>query len=237
MRLLVVVPAYNESSSVSLVVSDLLGSGYDVLVVDDGSDDDTGMQASQAGAKVIRLAFNLGVGGALRAGFKFARIHGYDTVVQVDADGQHPVDGIALLIAAAEETGADMILGSRFSSGRSSMAVNAPRRFAMKVLARSASHANRCRITDATSGFRLIREPLLGAFADKFAANYLGDTFEALVAAGRAGYVIQEIPADLQPRLSGVSSASTRQAVAFSIKAVAVAALRLHPRIRPKTAQ
>lgn len=234
MKVLVVVPAYNEESTVSTVVRELLDLHYDVLVVDDGSEDETAMRASESGAKVIRLAFNLGVGGALRAGFKFARLHAYDAIVQVDADGQHPVDGIASLVTAAEESGADLVLGSRFSSGRSTMSVNAPRRLAMRILARAASSANRCKITDATSGFRLIREPLLGAFADKFAANYLGDTFEALVAAGRAGYLVHEIPADLQPRRSGVSSASTGQAFTFSLKAVAVAALRLHPRIRPR---
>jgi hypothetical protein len=104
----------------------------------------------------------------------------------------------------------------------------------MRVLAHSASRATNREITDATSGFRLIREPLLSAFADKFAANYLGDTFEALVAAGRAGYSVHEIPADLRPRQSGVSSASTGRAITFSLKAIAVAALRLHPRIRPR---
>jgi glycosyltransferase involved in cell wall biosynthesis len=233
-RLLVLVPAYNESLSVTEVVRELQLGKFDVLVIDDGSDDDTAIKAAKAGAMVIRLPFNIGVGGALRAGFKFARTHGYDAVVQVDADGQHPVQEITSLVAAAEETGADMILGSRFATGRATMAVSAPRRFAMWVLSRSASKATNCEITDATSGFRLIREPLLGAFADKFAANYLGDTFEALVAAGRAGYSVHEIPANLRPRQSGVSSASTSQALTFLLKAVAVAALRLHPPIRPR---
>jgi len=234
MKLLILVPAYNESSTVESVVCNLLSEGFDVLVIDDGSDDDTAIKAASAGARVICLAFNLGVGGALRAGFKFARIHGYDAVVQVDADGQHPVQEISALITAAERTGADMVLGSRFASGRATMAVSIPRRFAMWVLALSASKATNREITDATSGFRLIREPLLGAFADRFAVNYLGDTFEALVASGRAGYSVHEVPADIRPRQSGVSSASTRQAITFSIKAVAVAVLRLHPRIRPR---
>lgn len=231
MKLLVIVPALNEGRTVGAVVADLCRSGYDVLVVDDGSSDDTAKKATEAGGRVLSLAFNLGVGGALRAGFKFAVSNGYDAVVQVDADGQHPVDQIADLIAVAESSDFHMVIGSRFASGVASFEPSRVRRLVMRFLARSASRACSSRLTDATSGFRLIRQPLLGSFSQRFAANYLGDTFEAVVAAGRAGYRVCEIPADLRERQTGVSSASTRQATVFSLKAAMVAALHLHPRL------
>jgi len=231
LRLLIIVPALNEGLTVGAVVGDLCRSGFDVLVVDDGSRDDTAARAIEAGGRVLPLPYNLGVGGALRAGFKFALTNGYDAVVQVDADGQHPVGQISKLIDVAESGNNDMVIGSRFASGVASFEPSRIRRLVMCVLARSASRACSCRLTDATSGFRLIREPLLGAFAQRFAANYLGDTFEAVVAAGRAGYRVCEIPADLRERQTGISSASTRQATLFSLKAAMVAALHLHPRL------
>jgi glycosyltransferase involved in cell wall biosynthesis len=231
LKLLVIVPALNEGPTVGAVVANLRRCGYDVLVVDDGSSDETAMRAKEAGGRVLPLAFNLGVGGALRAGFKFAVLNGYDAVVQVDADGQHPVDQIRDLVAVAESSNVHMVIGSRFASGAASFEPSRIRRIVMRVLANSASRACSCRLTDATSGFRLIRQPLLGAFAQRFAANYLGDTFEAVVAAGRAGYRVCEIPADLRERQTGVSSASTRQATLFSLKAAMVAVLHLHPRL------
>ena len=101
----------------------------------------------------------------------------------------------------------------------------------MKILARSASRSTHTKITDPTSGFRLIREPLLTQFSINFASNYLGDTYEALVAAGRAGFVVVEIPASLRPRFAGTSSASVAQSLRFILKTVSVLLLHLHHRI------
>ena len=103
----------------------------------------------------------------------------------------------------------------------------------MRVLARSASIATGVPITDATSGFRLIQQPLLGEFAKTFPAYYLGDTYEAIVSAGRAGYQVREIPAALLPREVGESSASIAQAVKFTLKSLSVAILRIHCAIQP----
>jgi glycosyltransferase involved in cell wall biosynthesis len=204
------------------------------VVIDDGSRDSTAKKAEEAGASVIRLPYNLGVGGALRLGFKYAIKHGFDSVVQIDADGQHPVNEIRHLIAVAERTNSDMVIGSRFHTGTPTMHVGFVRRFAMVVMAHMATRATGSTMTDVTSGFRVIREPLLGAFSEKFAANYLGDTFEAVVAAGRGGYRVIETEATLRPRQIGQSSASPLQAATFSIKALVVAVLHLHPRIRPR---
>lgn len=230
---LVVVPAFNEEKSIGAVVDSLLGIGLQTVVVSDGSSDGTAAVARLRGARVLDLPINLGVGGALRTGFKFAIDNGFEAVVQVDADGQHPADEIARLVDVANDTGADMVIGSRFLNDRPSMEVVGIRRVAMRVLARSASASTGTPITDATSGFRLIRQPLLGQFAIHFANNYLGDTYEAVVSAGRAGYKVVETPATLTRRLHGESTASTGSAVRFTLKGLGVAALGLHKRLRP----
>jgi len=111
--------------------------------------------------------------------------------------------------------------------------VSSIRRLPMRVLARSASAATGVPITDATSGFRLIQQPLLGEFARSFPAYYLGDTYEAVVSAGRAGYLVREIPAALAPREVGESSASIAQAIKFTLKSLSVATLRIHCTLRP----
>ena len=225
---LVIVPALNEQDSVVDVLNELREFGFHVLVVSDGSTDDTATQSRAAGATVLELPINLGVGGALRAGFQHAVSRGYEAIVQVDADGQHPPNEIINLITAANESGAHMVVGSRFISHDTTMSVGTSRRLVMRVLAWSASRATHTVITDATSGFRLIRMPLLGEFAQSFAVNYLGDTYEALVSAGRGGYKIREIPAGLRPRQMGESSASIAQSVRFTLKGIGIAMLHIH---------
>lgn len=236
MRLLVVTPAFNEAPSIGGVVRNVIGAGYSCLVVDDGSTDTTHIAASEAGATVLRLPFNSGVGGALRAGFVYAVRNGFDAVVQVDADGQHPAECIADLIEAAQQKNADMVIGSRFfQENDSTFLVGKTRRFAMRVLANRASAATRARITDATSGFRLIRGQLLHELSKHLPAYYLGDTFEALVAAGQAGYRVIEVPVTMSERRFGVSSASTRQATKWTFRALLTAGIRSYPRLAPKT--
>ena len=230
---LVVVPALNEERSIGVVLEKLHSLSFDVLVVSDGSTDDTARIARQGGAMVLELPYNMGVGGALRAGFQVAVAKGFGAVVQVDADGQHPIDSIDRLIEETNTSGAHLVIGSRFRSDDTTMDVANTRRLVMRLLAWSASRATGTSITDASSGFRLIREPLLRQFSSSFSANYLGDTYEALISAGRAGYVVREIPAAMRERAIGVSSASVRQSVQFTMKGLAVALLRLHARVEP----
>ena len=229
---LVVVPALNEENSLASVIAEIKSCGYEVLVINDGSTDGTADVARASGARLLDLPINLGVGGALRAGFKYACERNFQAVVQVDADGQHPADEIVQLLNEANASGAHLVIGSRFLSDGTSMEVGRVRRFVMRLLARSATNATQSPITDATSGFRIIQQPLLTEFSRTFAVNYLGDTYEALIAAGRAGYVVHEIPAALRPRQNGESTASLVQAVTFTLKGLAVSALRIHPRIR-----
>ena len=228
---LVIVPAYNEAGSIGEVLNELKKYHYNVLVVSDGSIDATCDIAKEMNVRVLELPINLGVGGALRAGFRFAVREKFSAVVQVDADGQHPANEIGNLIEAANENDAHLVIGSRFLSGESSMKVGVIRRLVMRLLARSSSRATGINITDTTSGFRIICEPLLTKYSMSFPTNYLGDTYEAVVAAGRSGYKVIEIPAALRERTSGESTASIAQSVRFTVKGLVVASLRLHQRI------
>ncbi len=236
-KTLVVIPAWNEAASVADVVLSVRAAGFDVLVVNDGSGDDTSALAVSAGAVVVDLPFNMGVGAALRCGFKYAVRSGYSTIVQCDADGQHPVEHIKALLAAADESGAHMVIGSRFAADSgSSMALHPVRRLAMWTLSSSASRATGTTITDASSGFRVIRGDLLRQLAVHLPTYYLGDTYEAVIAAGRAGYHVQEIPAPLAPRLHGESSAGTLRAAKLTARAFVTAAMHIHRRLDPPSA-
>jgi len=229
---IIVVPAYNESATIEKVVSDIHQAGFTCIVVDDGSDDETSLLAKKAGANVITLSFNAGVGGALRCGFRYAVENGFSAVIQCDADGQHHSNHFGDLITAANRSGADLILGSRFLSSENTLDPHAVRRFAMWWLARVASRATGHKITDSTSGFRLIRRPLLDELAANLPEYYLGDTFEALVVIGRFGYRVEEIGVAMAPRQSGVSTASTGRAVALIGKSLTTVLLGLHFRIK-----
>ena len=224
---LVVVPALNEAASIGTVVEDLIGAGLPVLVVNDGSEDLTEVIAREAGAYVLTLPFNLGVGGALRAGLGVAVRAGFDQVVQCDADGQHPVASVLELLEAQSSRGADLLIGSRFVEPHARRREGFIRFLATLLLARIFSGAVGRPMTDATSGLRAIRGPLLKEFARVMPVHYLGDTFEANIMAGRAGYRIEEVPIRMAPRAHGSSSASTSDAIRLTIRGVLVALLRI----------
>ena len=234
-EVLVVIPAFNESATIAKVVSEVFSSGFSCVVVDDGSDDSTAHIARQAGAAVLSLPFNAGVGGALRCGFRYAVENQYEAIIQCDADGQHHSHHFQDLVSCVNTTDADFVLGSRFLSSENTMDPHFVRRFAMWWLARVASRATGRKITDSTSGFRLIRRPLLDELAVHLPDYYLGDTFEALVVLGRAGYAVEEIGVAMAPRQSGASSASTGRAIALIGKSLTTVILGLHFRIAEKT--
>ena len=230
-NVLVLVPALNEERSVYEVIRNIVGAGYTALLVDDGSIDRTSEIAKSAGAGVLILPFNTGVGGALRAGFRYAIRKEFEAIVQVDADGQHPAEEIRNLIDAANTLNVHMVIGSRFLNKTSRMKISFVRRIGMKLLSASASRATGQKITDATSGFRLIRNPLLEKYSRNFANNYLGDTYESIIAAGRSKYRVVEIPADLMERSFGESSATSGSAFLFTLKGLIVSTLGLHKRL------
>jgi len=224
---LVVVPALNEQRSIGAVVSRLRQLRYDVLVVDDCSTDETGSVARTLGATVLSLPIRSGVGGALGVGFRFAVDNGYDSVVQVDADGQHPVDEVGNLVAAAVKSGAHLVIGSRYRSGNSTFMTSRMRRIGMHLLSFVSSRSAGVSITDSTSGFRIVREPLLTQFAHDFPDHYLGDTFEATVYAARAGFKIEEIPASITMRQFGSSSIGDIKGSLLLVRSLLIVIFRL----------
>jgi glycosyltransferase involved in cell wall biosynthesis len=230
---LVVVPAFNEASAVGDVVRDLRAAGLDCVVVDDGSRDETAAVARAAGARVLELPVNLGVGGALRCGFRFAVDRGYRRVVQCDADGQHPPSEIRALLEAQEREQAHLVVGSRFVEGSPEYAVGAARRRIMRILSAIIRRSTGVVLHDSTSGFRCIAEPLLSEFAASYPVHYLGDTFEAALVAARGGYRIVEMPIHIRPRQAGEASARPLAAARFILRAVIAAIAGLEFRIRP----
>jgi glycosyltransferase involved in cell wall biosynthesis len=217
-RTLIVMPAFNEEASVGNIIKEvfLKAPGVTVLVVDDGSRDATGQVARNAGAYVATLPFNLGVGGAMRTGFRFAVERGFDNVVQVDADGQHnPVEIEALL---EQLDNSDLVLGARFA-GQGSYAVRGPRHWAMVVLATVLSSVAKTKLTDTTSGFKASGPRAVKLFAEVYPAEYLGDTIEALVIAARSGLVIRQIPVTMRPRAGGQPSHNPFKSAAYLARA------------------
>lgn len=228
---LVVIPALNEEDSVAAVVRDVRASvpTATCLVIDDGSTDATAARAAEAGAVVLTLPFNLGVGGAMRAGFRFARDQGFEVVLQVDADGQHDATVIPDLIAGLE--GADLVIGARFA-GVGDYGVKGPRKWAMRVLASIISRVARTPLTDVTSGFKAAGPRAVALFAHTYPAEYLGDTIEALVIAARAGLVIRQVPVAMRPRQGGEPSHGPIRAAVYLLRACAAFALAM---MRPRT--
>jgi len=202
---LIVMPAFNEEEAVGAVVKEVLSSlpGIRCLVVNDGSTDRTANAALEAGATVLTLPFNLGVGGAMRLGFQYAVENDFACVVQIDADGQHNPSSVPELLAQLEH--ADIVIGARFA-GTGDYDVTGPRKWAMKLLAAIISRIAKTRLTDVTSGFKAAGPRAVRLFATNYPAEYLGDTIESLVLASRGGCTVLQVPVAMRPRAGGVPS-------------------------------
>ena len=217
-RPLIVVPAWNEADSVGDTVAEIRACLPDavVLVVDDGSTDGTADHARRAGARLLQLPFNLGVGGAMRAGFRYGQQHGFTRVVQVDADGQHDPRAVASLLDELEH--ADLVIGARFA-GEGEYEVAPLRRVAMRMLAVTVSRLAHTPLTDTTSGFRASGPRALELFARHYPVEYLGDTVESTIIAARAGLRIVQVPVAMRPRRGGVASQPPWKAALYLARA------------------
>ena len=229
---LVVVPAFNEAASIGQVLDGIQSHGFRVLVIDDGSTDETSVVAHKKNAIVLSLPLNVGVGGALRCGFRYAVENGFSAIIQCDADGQHLPSHLMDLVEATNRIDAHMMIGSRFGSEKTTHDPSLLRRFAMLALSKVAQHATKHSITDSTSGFRLIQQPLLGELATHLPAYYLGDTFETVVVAGRAGYHVEEIGVAMAPRKHGASSSGNFRSIVLIGKVLTTVLLGIHFRLR-----
>jgi len=238
--ILVVMPAWNEQESVAMVVKEaqVAVPEADILVVDDDSGDGTEATARQAGAQVISNVFNLGVGGAMRVGFRHAARRGYTVVVQVDADGQHDPRDIPRLLECLDEAAPGLapeephiVIGARFA-GMGRFPVPRARRVAMRMLASYLSRLTGTELTDVTSGFRANNRAAIELFSRTYPAEYLSDTVESLVIATRAGAHVSQVPVSMRPRMAGTPSQSPWRAIGYLLRVSVMLLLemiRRHP--------
>lgn len=234
LRKLAVVPAYNEADTVAMVVDALRQRvpEYDVVVIDDGSTDETRVLAEAAGARVLRHPFNLGIGGAVQSGFHFAMENDYDLVVQVDGDGQHDPAEIRRLEEAIQGSDVDMVCGSRFLSKDMRYPAPVSRRTGIHIFAFLMSRFTGQRISDPTSGFRIFNRRAIALFARDYPHDY--PEVEALLMLHHHRLRMREVPVRMFQRGGGVSSIGSGKSVVYMLKvllAIFVGMLRRRPAI------
>jgi len=217
LRRIAIVPAYNEERNVARVIDELraFDPGLDVVVVSDGSRDRTAEVAAERGAHVVELPFNLGIGGAVQTGFKYAHEHGYELVVRCDGDGQHIPAELPKVLEPVLAGEADIVVGSRFAGGdgyRSS----ATRRVGIRLLALVVSAIAKQRVTDTTSGFQALNRKAL----DLFAADYPHDypEVEGMVMLIRHRLRLREVPVSMREREHGQSSITALRSIYYMAK-------------------
>src|SRR4051794_17769260 len=203
---LAVVPAYNEGASIARVIGGIRARAphFDIVVIDDGSTDETARRAAQAGAMVVRAPFNLGIGGAVQTGFLYALEHGYRHMVQVDADGQHDPREIGRLRDAMTSTGVDMVCGSRFIDRELRYPAPISRRTGIHIFAFLLSGLIRQRVTAPTSGFRLYNREAIRLFARDYPHDY--PEVEAVLMLHHHRLTMREVRVRMFERGGGVSS-------------------------------
>jgi len=232
MRVLIVIPAFREAAVIERVIADVRAARPDVdlVVVDDCSPDDTGERARRAGVPVLPLPVNLGIGGAVQTGFKYAVLHDYDAVVQVDGDGQHDPAELEKLLAPLAEGRADVVIGSRFLVDTGYRAPLA-RRAGMVLFSAIARRAMGQRIADTTSGFRALNRRAVRFLARNYPVDF--PDAETLVLLNRGGFRLLEVPVRMRPRFSGKSSTTTLKSIYYPFKqllSIVVVLLREPPR-------
>lgn len=226
MKTLIIIPAYNEEGSIAGVIQDIHRHApeADVIVVNDGSTDRTAELAAAAGAKVLTLPYNVGIGGGMQTGYLYAQRMGYDIAVQMDADGQHPAEELPKLIAKARE--ADLVIGSRYvetTSYRSSRM----RRAGMVFFSGLVSLVTGQRFTDTTSGFRAAGRKVIELYASYYPIDY--PEVESIVYLKRKGCRITEVATEMHHRKAGKSSITPWKSVYYMVKvtlAVLMSAIR-----------
>jgi glycosyltransferase involved in cell wall biosynthesis len=218
LRRVAIVPALNEEHTVQVVV-----------VIDDGSSDGTASAAAAKGAYVVRLPFNLGIGGAVQTGFKFAFEHDYDIAVRVDGDGQHDPSQLARLLEPVLRGDADIVVGSRFAADEGGYRSSRSRRVGIRILATVVSRIVGQRVTDTTSGFQALNRQGIALFAHDYPHDY--PEVEATVMVHRHRLRMQEVPVSMRERVGGQSSITALRSIYYMVKvllAIFVGLFRRH---------
>ena len=233
-RLVAVVPAWNEEGAIGQVVDEIrsFDSSIDVVVVDDASTDATAEVAEAHGAAVLRLLFNVGIGGAVQTGFRHARDEGYEIAVRLDGDGQHDASELGKLLAPIRAGEADLVIGSRFVDPDGGYRAPFARRLGIRVFARLVSVLGGQRVTDTTSGFNALNRTGIELFARDYPHDY--PEVEATLVALRSGLRLEQVQVDMRERQAGTSSITFVRSVYYIVKvmlALLVASLRRYPRV------
>jgi len=233
-RTVAVVPAFDESGAIGRVVGEIRAAqpGIDVVVVDDASTDDTAAVAEALGAIVLRLPFNVGIGGAVQTGFRYALEEGYERAVRLDGDGQHDAAEIGRLLGPLERDEAEVVIGSRFVDGGGSYRPPFARRLGIRVFARLVSLLGGQRVTDTTSGFIALDRAGIELFAREYPHDY--PEVEATLVALRSGLRLSQVQVEMRERETGSSSITFVRSLYYIVKvllALLVASLRRYPRL------
>jgi glycosyltransferase involved in cell wall biosynthesis len=217
LRRVVIVPALNEEGCVGRVIEEIraFDPGFEIVVVDDGSRDRTAQVAAACGAHVVRLPFNLGIGGAMQTGFRYAWEHGFDVAVQVDGDGQHDPQQLPKILEPLLDGRADLVVGSRFA-GVGGYRAPLSRRVGIQVFAWTVSLLVRQKVTDTTSGFRALNRLGIALFAADYPHDY--PEVEATVMAHRHRLRLCEVPVAMRERAAGRSSINAFGSVYYMVK-------------------
>ena len=217
-RRIAIVPARNEAGAIAGVIDELraFDPGLDVVVVDDGSTDLTADVAAARGAAVVRLPFNLGIGGAVQTGFKYALEHGYEIAVRLDGDGQHDPQELPKLLGPLAAGEADIIVGSRFADGSSSYRPPFARRAGIIWFARLVSLLTRQRVTDTTSGFQAVNRLGIRLFAADYPHDY--PEVEATVMVFKHRLRLKEVPVRMREREHGTSHITVLRSLYYAVK-------------------
>ncbi|MGE5473692.1 MAG: glycosyltransferase family 2 protein [Ignavibacteriales bacterium] len=216
-KIIVIIPAYNEEKSIKEVIGKIMASipYADILVVNDGSKDQTAKMAREAGAFVIELPFNLGIGGAMQTGYLYAKQNGYDIAIQCDGDGQHDPIYIEELIKPIIEGNADMVVGSRYLQ-KTLYKSKLMRRIGILFFSGIVSMLIGKKITDPTSGFRAVNEKIIEYFARKYPSDY--PEVDVLVRLNNHKFRISEIPVEMKARQGGKSSITPLKSIYYMSK-------------------
>lgn len=223
-HLMVLIPAYNEEGAIGHVVDGVhqVLPHANIVVIDDCSTDNTAEVARTAGAIVVSLPCNLGIGGAVQTGFKFAREHNFDIVVRLDGDGQHDPDEAPLLLAALSAGRSDAVFGSRFLGKDNEMEIPISRRLGIKTFAFLVTLLTRQKATDTTSGFMCLNRYAIDVLADQLPQDY--PEVEGRIILHKAGLTTLELPVVMRSRFAGMSSINSWRSIYYAMK-VSIAAL------------
>jgi glycosyltransferase involved in cell wall biosynthesis len=217
-RVVAIVPAYNEAGAIGDVVDSIRASSpaYDVVVIDDGSHDDTAAIARAHGAAVVSLPYNIGIGGAVQTGFKYALERGYLTAVRLDGDGQHDPGELEKLLGPIARGEADIVTGSRFVDGAGDYRPPLARRIGIIWFARIVSLLTRQRVTDTTSGFQALNRKGITLFAGDYPNDY--PEVEATVLVFKHRLRLAEVPVTMRERETGRSSITFIRSIYYVLK-------------------